>query len=130
MQQPQHALLRASLGLGAILLALSAAAQVTVVQTPPATTEPASSDTNIPAATARKQAAEVAQGGPARWYQEDVTAQARLRTVQKEIAAGLQENMGNCRKLPAAERKGCMAEARALYQQEMAGARARVAAGN
>jgi hypothetical protein len=130
MQQPQHTLLRASLALGAILLALSAGAQVTVVQATPAATEPVSSDTNIPAATARKQAAEVAQGGPARWDREDVTAAARLRTVQKEIAAGLQENLGNCRKMAVAERKGCMAEARALYQQEMAGARARVAAGN
>lgn len=129
MQQPQHTLARTAIGWSALLLALSAGAQV-ALEAAPAPTEAASSDTNLPAATVRKQAAEVAQGGPARWHQADLSAGARLRTVHKEIAAGLQENMGNCRKLPAAERKGCMAEARAIFQEEMAGARARVAAGN
>lgn len=116
MNQPSHHLLRALLGAAALLLAVSAQSQE-------------SSDQNVPAATARQQAAEVRQGGPARWEQEDTTVAARLRTIRKETAAGLQENLGNCRSQPAAERSACVREARAIYQQEMAGARARAASG-
>ncbi|MGZ8288741.1 MAG: hypothetical protein ACXW3B_06640 [Telluria sp.] len=87
-----------------------------------------SSDSNVPPTTARKQAAEVASGGPARWTQEDTTMAARLRTVHKEIAAGLQEAQGNCRRMATSERATCLKEARAIYQREMAGARARVMA--
>lgn len=96
----------------------------------PATPQVASesSDQNVPPATARKQAAEVAQGDPARWFREDATAAQRLRTVQKEIAAGLQEAQGNCKRKATAERASCLKEARAIYQKEMAGARARVMA--
>lgn len=107
------ACLRATLGLGALLLACSSYAQV------------ASSDGNVPPATARKQALEVANGGPARWNIEDNTVAARLRTIRKEIAAGLQENLGNCTSVPAKERSACVREARATYREEMAAARAR-----
>lgn len=82
-----------------------------------------SSDQNVPPATARKQAAEVASGDPQRWYREDATPAARLRTMQKEIAAGLQEAQGNCRRKPTAERAACLKEARAIYQKDMAEAR-------
>jgi hypothetical protein len=87
-----------------------------------------SSDQNVPAATARQQASEIARGDPARWFREDASAAARLRTLQKEISAGLQEAQGNCRRLPAGERAACNKEARATYQQEMAGARQQVMA--
>lgn len=116
MHQTQKFLARAALCASTVLLALAAQAQ-----------QPVSSDSNIPAATARKQAAEVANGGPSRWHTEDVTVQARLRSVRKEAAAGLQENLGNCRAMPAAERSACTREARATYAEEMAGARARAA---
>jgi hypothetical protein len=86
--------------------------------------EPVSSDSNVPPATAQKQASEIARGDPARWFREDATMGARMRTLQKEIAAGLQESQGACRKLSPAERRSCMADARATYNQEMAGARA------
>lgn len=89
-----------------------------------------SSDQNVPPATARKQAAEVATGDPQRWYREDATPSARLRTIQKEIAAGLQEAQGNCKRQPTAERAACMKAARATYQKEMAEARARAMAGS
>ncbi|MEO7494545.1 MAG: hypothetical protein ABIT83_16200 [Massilia sp.] len=82
-----------------------------------------SSDANVPAATANKQASEIARGDPARWYRADVTEAQRLRTLQKEIGAALQEAQGNCRRGPASERASCMREARATYQQEMANAR-------
>jgi hypothetical protein len=87
-----------------------------------------STDSNVPAATAQKQAREIAQGSPARWFREDASITARLRTVQKEIGAGLQEAQGACRKLPGSERAGCLKEARATYQQDMAGARSQVMA--
>ena len=70
----------------------------------------------------------MAQGDPARWFREDATAAQRLRTVHKEIAAGLQEAQGNCRRMATADRAGCLKEARAIYQKEMSGARARVMA--
>ena len=87
-----------------------------------------SSDQNVPPATARKQAAEVASGDPQRWYREDATPSARLRTIQKEIAAGLQEAQGNCRRQPTAERAACLKHARATYRKEMAEARSRAMA--
>lgn len=87
-----------------------------------------SSDQNVPPATARKQAAEVATGDPQRWYREDTTPAARLRTIQKEIAAGLQEAQGNCKRQPTAERAACLKAARATYQKEMSEARSRAMA--
>lgn len=104
------------------VLALLATIGAARAQAPP----PQSSDANVPPATARKQAAEIARGDPARWFKEDTTAAARLRTLHKEIGAALQEAQGNCRRLPASERAACMKEARAMYQQDMAGARDRV----
>jgi hypothetical protein len=107
--------LRALLGIGALLLANAASAQAV------------SSDQNVPAETARTQAMEVAAGGPARWNIEDTTMAARLRTIRKETGAALQENLGNCKALPAAERGVCVREARAIYNEEMASAQARAA---
>lgn len=120
MQQPEKILSRAAAGIGALLISVSALAQVPAV----------SSDANVPPETARKQAAEVAQGGPARWHTPDATVQARLRTIRKEAGAGLQENLGNCRRMPAGDRAACMREARATYAEEMAGAQARAMSGN
>lgn len=85
-----------------------------------------SSDALVEPAAASKQAREIAQGDPARWYREDTTSQARLRTLQKEMGAALQEAKNACKKAPAAERPACMQEARATYQRDMAQARARV----
>jgi hypothetical protein len=116
MTQPNQSRWRALLGACALLAAAGAHAQ--------SAREPASSDSNVPPATAQKQASEIARGDPARWFREDATMAARMRTLQKEISAGLQESQGACRKLPPAERRGCMAEARATYNQEMSGARA------
>jgi len=119
MHQPQFSILRISLGLGAALMALSAQAQ-SVPKT--------SSDLNLPPETLRQQKAEIARGDPQRWFAEDTTAAARLKTIQKEIAAGLQESLGACKGVPVAERSACTKEARSIYQQEMAGARQRAMA--
>ena len=121
MRDPESLSLRVALGAAAFLVALSAAyAQEAGAQE--------SSDQNVPAATARQQAAEIARGDPARWFREDATARERLRTVHKEIGAALQEATGNCKRQPAAERAACMKEARAIHRQEMAGAKAQVLA--
>ena len=116
MRQPDNNILRSVLATAACLLTMTMAQAQE------------SSDQNVPAATARQQAAEIAKGDPARWFREDATASARLRTLQKEIGAGLQEAQGNCKRQPAAERAACNKEARATYQQEMSGARAQVSA--
>ncbi|GGE69419.1 hypothetical protein [Massilia psychrophila] len=87
-----------------------------------------STDSNVPPATARKQAREIARGDPSRWFREDASMAARLASLHKEIGAGLQEAHGACRKLPTAERAGCVKQARATYQQDMAGARSQVMA--
>lgn len=88
-----------------------------------------STDQNVPAATARQQAAEIARGDPARWSKEDTTVEARLRTLRKEMGAALQEARGACRALPASERSACNKEAQANYQKDMANARAQAAMG-
>ena len=116
MRQPAATIFRAALCAAACLMAFGTAQAQQ------------SSDQNVPAATARQQASEIAKGDPARWFREEATAAARLRTLHKEIGAGLQEAQGNCRRAQAAERAACNKEARAIYQQEMAGARAQVMA--
>lgn len=97
-----------------VLLAASAAAQV---QDQPST------DRDVPPAAAAKQAAEIARGDPARWYKEDKTFAAHLRTLQKEIGAAQAEALTACRSLPAGERAGCVRDARATYRHDMSSAR-------
>lgn len=85
-----------------------------------------SSDALVEPAAASKQAREIAQGDPARWYREDATRQAQLRTLHKEMGAALQEAKNACKKAPTAERSACLQEARTVYQQDMAQAKARL----
>lgn len=115
MTQPASLTLRALAAATLLAAALGAHAQTTM--TPPST------DANVPPATAQKQAREIAQGDPARWFRENPSAAASLRRLQKEIGAALQEAQGACRQLPASERSACMSEARATYQKDMAGAK-------
>ena len=79
-------------------------------------------------ATAQAQSGVPQAGDPARWYVEDSTAQAQLRTLLKEIGAAFQEAQAECRRLPAADRGACMKEARSIYQQDMANAQQQRAA--
>ena len=85
-----------------------------------------SSDALVPPAAASKQARDIAEGDPARWYRADATPEARLRTLRKEIGAALEEAKRACKQAPAAERKACMQQARTIYQRDMAQAKARV----
>ena len=109
--------------------ATPATADSTRVATPPHPSASESSDSNLPASVVRQQAAEIAKGDPARWYREDADPGAHMKTRRKEIAAGLQEALGACRKQPASERRACQNEARSTYQQEMAGLRGGAMAG-
>ncbi|MBQ5941704.1 MULTISPECIES: hypothetical protein [unclassified Massilia] len=83
-------------------------------------------DAAVNPTVARQQAREIAQGDPARWYRDDPTRQAKMKTLQKEIGAALQEAQNACKKRPAAERSACMKEARATWQQDMAQAKAQL----
>lgn len=85
-----------------------------------------SNDALVSPVAASKQAREIAQGDPARWYREDATREARLRTLHKEIGAALQEAKNACKKTPAAERNACLQEARATWQRDMAQAKAQL----
>jgi hypothetical protein len=93
------------------------------------TTPQTNGDAVVDPVAARQQAREIAQGDPARWYREDATRQAQLRTLHKEIGAALQEAKNACKKLAAAERNACLQEARATYQRDMAQARTQVDGG-
>ncbi len=114
------------IALSALLLAMAGAQ----AQTPAPPQTPAqpqaqpqpqvSGDDSTTAAVATKQASEMARGDPARWYVEDTTAAAHLRTLHKEIGAAQQEAQIICRKGPVAARAACLKDAHATYLNDMA----------
>ncbi|MEH6436271.1 hypothetical protein [Massilia sp. DD77] len=114
---------RLSRGVSACALGLAAVAAQAQTEGEQA---PRHTDAVVDPTVARQQAREIAQGDPARWYRNDQTRQARLKTLQKEIGAALNEARNACRKQPAAERGACMKEANATWQQDMAQAKAQV----
>lgn len=120
-------------GVCACALGLAAsAAQGQEAQTaaaPPAPQSTATGDAVVDPTVARQQAREVAKGDPSRWYRDDPTRQARMRTLQKEIGAALKEAQNACKQKPAAERSACMRDAKATWQDDMAQAKAQVDAG-
>ena len=131
---PMSNLLVRAVGACALLLSLGAGAQTADTATTAATAPSAapaneSSDANVPPATARRQAAEIARGEPARWSHEDMSMAARLKNRRKEIAAALQESQGVCRSRPREERAACLKQARDTYRQDMAGVRGELTAG-
>ena len=95
---------------GACLLAATSFATLAQEATP------TGGDANVSPVAARQQAQEIAKGDPARWYRND----AEQKTLRKELGAALQEAQNACRQKPAAERKACVAEARATFQRETA----------
>lgn len=97
--------------------------------TPPAADAAETSDKVVDPVVARQQANEIAKGDPKRWYRDDPTRQAKLRTLHKEIGAALKEAQNACKHKPAAERSACMKEAKATWQSDMAQAKAQVDAG-
>jgi hypothetical protein len=83
-------------------------------------------DSTVDKAVAVKQAGEIRRGDPSRWYRDDASRQARLRTLQKEIGAAYEEAKNACRETAAAGRGACQKEARAHYEQEMKNAPAQL----
>lgn len=106
---------RAARALGAALFALAAGAAQ--AQDAGQATDPAS---------AARQHAEISRGDPPRWYREDTTMQARMQTLRKEIGAALNEALYACRQMPAAERAGCVREAREIYRRDLGGMHAQL----
>jgi hypothetical protein len=86
----------------------------------------AQDDSTVDPAVKVKQAGEIRRGDPSRWYREDPTRQARLRTLQKEIGAAYQEAKNACREGAAAERGACLKEARATWEQDLRNAPAQL----
>ena len=91
----------------------------------------AQDDTTVSKAVAQKQASEIGKGDPARWYREDPSRQAALKTLQKENGAAYDEARRACAKGAAAGRTACLQAARQTWQDDMKNAPAQVeAAGN
>jgi hypothetical protein len=86
----------------------------------------AQSDATVDKAVARKQAGEVAAGGPARWHDEDMSREARLRTLQKEVGAAYEEQKKACRAGPAFDRDRCLRQARQTWQEDLKNAPAQL----
>jgi hypothetical protein len=115
MRQPQ------AIALAAALAALCAAAGAQAQdQSQPF------NDSTVDKAVAAKQAGEIRQGDPARWNREDMSRQARLRNLQKEIGAAYEEAKNACRETAASGRSACLKEARATYEREMKNAPAQL----
>ena len=60
---------------------------------------------------------------PVRWYQEDLTPNARFQTLKKEADAAYKEALIECKTGERATRATCMNEARAQQKQDIANAR-------
>jgi hypothetical protein len=123
MRQPQRSW--RALALGGSLAALLASAGAGAQTTGQAQGQ-AHDDSTVGKAVASKQAGEIQRGDPARWYRDDASRQARLRTLQKEIGAAYQEAKNACRDRAASERGACLKEARAAYEQDMKNAPAQL----
>lgn len=62
-------------------------------------------------------------GDPARWYQEDLTPQARFQTSKKEAEAAYKEATIECKQLELANRSKCMRDARAQMTHDLESAK-------
>ena len=60
---------------------------------------------------------------PARWYQEDLTPQARYQNSKKEADAAYKEAVIECKLLELANRNNCIRDARAQLVQDIESAK-------
>lgn len=60
---------------------------------------------------------------PARWFQEDLTPQARFQTSKKEADAAYKEAVIECKQLVSANRSNCLRDARAQLIQDLESAK-------
>jgi hypothetical protein len=60
------------------------------------------------------------QGDPKQWQTEDKTRADHYRTARKEVGAGYQESLNDCKTQPKADRSACMRDAKQTYTSELA----------
>lgn len=60
---------------------------------------------------------------PARWFQEDLTPQARFQTSKKEADAAYKEAVIDCKQQVPANRSNCLRDARAQLIQDLESAK-------
>jgi hypothetical protein len=60
------------------------------------------------------------QGDPKQWQTEDKTRADHFRTAKKEVGAGYQESLNDCKTQPKAARSACMRDAKQTYTSELA----------
>ncbi len=58
-----------------------------------------------------------------RWYQENTTPRARMKSLKKEAGAAYQEARTECRAVARSMRAACLKEARTIFDQTMADAK-------
>jgi hypothetical protein len=75
-------------------------------------------------ATALAQPAELAGRDNPKWFEPIASPQQRHDNQVKEARAALKENLAECARLKADERKACEREARTFYQQDLESAKA------
>lgn len=67
--------------------------------------------------------AQLSEQTPARWYQPDLTPQARFANSKKEAEAAYKEAKTACKELVKAEQKQCLSEAQSQRIDDIALAR-------
>lgn len=67
--------------------------------------------------------AQLSEETPARWYQPDLTPQARFLNSKKEAEAAYKEAQTACKELPKADQKQCQSEAQSQRINDIALAR-------
>ena len=69
-------------------------------------------------------------GDPARWYQEDLTPQARFQTSKKEADAAYKDAVTDCKQLEASSRATCLRDARSQWMQDIETAKKKLSSDN
>lgn len=62
---------------------------------------------------------------PARWTEEDITPEQKFKTARAEALAAHQEAQNACKSMPAEDQRICLAQARVVFESEMADIRQR-----
>ncbi len=57
---------------------------------------------------------------PARWTEEDVTPEQKFKTARAEALAAHQDAQNACKVMPAEDQRLCLAQARVVFDSEMA----------
>lgn len=66
-----------------------------------------------------------ADSDPARWSEEDITPEQKFKTGRSEALAAHQDAQNACKSMPAEDQRLCLAQARVVFESEMADIRQR-----